>query len=50
MTSQAFKQAINPAAFFLALKTHLEPMIFAFSGASSSTYMPTAFKMATSLR
>ena len=35
-------------ASFLALKTHLEPMMFAPSGASSSLYVPAAFKVANS--
>ena len=37
-----------PVVSFLALKTHLEPMMFAPSGASSSLYVPATFKVVNS--
>ncbi len=47
-TNLALYWAMLPMVSFLALKTHLDPMIFALAGASSSLQVPAAFKVASS--
>src|SRR6266568_3683180 len=47
-TRWALYRTTFPAASFFAWKTHFEPTMFAFSGASASSHVPAVFNVANS--